>query len=92
MTDDKKPAPTPKLVSIRFREGVTLDRLNAVQHLDLTAKQYDRYEVAVVGASVFIRAPGQRLVEVPRSAAVLSYEAEGAFEEVVRAASGGKRS
>lgn len=91
MTDDKKPAPTPKLVSIRFREGVTLDRLNAVQHLDLTAKQFDRYEVAVVGASVFIRAPGQRLVECPRPMCVLSYDSEGSFDDAVRAVSGGKR-
>lgn len=92
MADDDNKKPTAKLVSVAFREGVTLSNVSTVKFIHLQEKQFERWEVAVVGASVFVRAPGQRMVEIPRQMTVLSYEAEGVpFDEAVKQVSGGKR-
>jgi hypothetical protein len=85
VSDDKKPTPQARLASVKFDSAQTLLGVNAIAAIHLDTPEFQRWEVSVVGASVFVRAPGGRMFDVPRSKCVLSYVTEGmTFDEAVK--------
>ena len=97
--DDKKPdtAPTPapptapKLRSVRFTGTLTLTGVNPSVGINFDDPKDARFEVAVVGASVFIKPPGEDVFEVPRASCVLRWRcAAGTVDEAVKAIGGRK--